>query len=354
VARSPRVASGVLDSLDMFGVTSRFPEQVAAAVAGARDVGGLPPREAIDNVVVLGMGGSGIAGDVLAAVGGPFVPVPVTVTKGYAPPAFVGPGTLCFAVSFSGNTEETIEAANTAAAAGAHMVVLSQGGELAGLAPGWQAPHVPLPDDIPMPRAGLGALTVPLLLLLEAVGLFPGAASWVDAAVVQLKHRRDQLMSDPPSEASPAALVARRIGRTVPLVFGGGPIGAVVAQRWKTQVNENAKAPAFTATIPELCHNEVVGWGQHGDVTRQVFTLVELRHDEEHPQESRRFELVRDIMAEVVHDVVEVRAEGNGALAQVLDLALFGDFVSLYLALQEGIDPGPVPVLDDIKHALTE
>jgi glucose/mannose-6-phosphate isomerase len=354
VAEPPRAASGLLDSLDMFGATNGFPEQVETAAAAARAIGGLPPREAIDNVVVLGMGGSGIAGDVLAAVGGPFVPVPVAVAKGYAPPGFVGPGTLCFAVSFSGNTEETIEAAQTAAAAGAHMVVLSQGGELAGLAPGWQAPHVALPQGVPMPRAGFGALTVPLLLLLEAVGLFPGAANWVDAAVVQLKRRRDQLMSDPPSESSPAALVARRIGRTVPLVFAGGPIGAVAAQRWKTQVNENAKAPAFAATVPELCHNEVCGWGQHGDVTRQVFTLVELRHDEEHPQEARRFDLVRDIMAEVVHDVIEVRAEGNGALAQLFDLTLFGDFVSLYLACQEDIDPGPVPVLDEIKQALTE
>jgi glucose/mannose-6-phosphate isomerase len=125
-------------------------------------------------------------------------------------------------------------------------------------------------------------------------------------------------------------------------------LGGVAAQRWKNQVNENAKAPAFAATSPELCHNEICGWGQHGDMTRQVFTLVELRHDEEHPQESRRFELVRDIMAEVVHDVVEVRAAGEGPLAQLFDLTLVGDFVSLHLAAQEGIDPGPVPAKDEV------
>ena len=95
-----------------------------------------------------------------------------------------------------------------------------------------------------------------------------------------------------------------------------------------------------------------MGWGQHGDVTRQVFTLVELRHDEEHPQEPRRFELVRELMAEVVHDVVEVRAVGEGPLAQLFDLTLLGDFVSLHMAAQEGIDPGPIPVLDDLKRAL--
>jgi glucose/mannose-6-phosphate isomerase len=341
------VQGEVLDSLDMFGVTARFPEQVAEAAKVAQGIEGLPPANEVDNVLVLGMGGSGIAGDVLAAVGGPFVPVPIVVTKGYAPPSFVGPGTLCFAVSFSGNTEETLEAAQAAAAAGARMVVVTAGGELGALAPTWQAPHVPLPTDIPQPRAALGALSVPLILLLEKVGLFPGASGWVDAAVEQLTVRRAAL------EAGDAAQqIARTIDGTMPLIFGAGPLGGVAAARWKAQVNENAKAPAFTGTYPELCHNEIVGWGQHGDVTRQVFTLVELRHDEEHPQELRRFELVRDLMAEVVHDVVEVRAVGEGPLAQLFDLTLMGDHVSLHMAVQAGIDPGPIPVLDDLKRAL--
>jgi glucose/mannose-6-phosphate isomerase len=341
------LGEGVLDSLDMFGLAKGFPEQVAAAVDAASSVEGLPAAGSLDSVLVLGMGGSGIAGDVVNAVGAPFVPVPIVVHKGYAPPSFVGPGTLCLAVSYSGDTEETVEAAQAAAASGARMVVVAAGGRLGELAPAWQAPHIPLPGDIAMPRAALGALTVPLLLVLERVGLFPGASSWIDAAVTQLRARRDELVA-----GDTAARIARAIGRTVPLVFGAGPLGTVAAQRWKTQVNENAKAPAFAAGYPELCHNEVCGWGQHGDMTRQVFTLVELRHDEEHPQELRRFELVREVLAEVVHDVVEVRAAGEGALAQLFDLTLVGDFVSLHLASQEGIDPGPVPVLEDIKRAL--
>jgi glucose/mannose-6-phosphate isomerase len=293
------------------------------------------------------MGGSGTAGDVLAAVGGPFVPVPLVVAKGYGPPSFVGPGTLCFAVSFSGNTEETVQAAQVAAAAGARMVVVASGGALADEAAGWQAPLIRVPGDIPQPRAALGALAVPLVMVMERVGLFPGAAAWVEAAVDQLQVRRDALLA-----GDAAQRIARTIGSTVPLVVGAGPLGSVAATRWKNQVNENAKAPAFAATIPEMCHNEIVGWGQHGDMTRQVFTLVELRHDEEHPQEVRRFDLVRDLMAEVTHDVVEVRAVGEGALAQLFDLMLVGDLVSLHMAAQAGIDPGPVPVLDTLKQAL--
>jgi glucose/mannose-6-phosphate isomerase len=336
-----------IDSLDMLGLTTGLPEQCEAAVGLVAGLEGLPGHDDIDSVLVTGMGGSGIAGDLVAAVSTPFLPVPMVVSKGYAPPNFVSPGTLYFAVSFSGDTEETVEAAQAAVAAGARVVAVCRGGQLADLAKEWGVPHVPLPLDIPMPRAGIGSMVVPMLGVLERVGLFPGASAWVDAAIGQLKIRREAV-----NAGDSAAEIARTIGRTVPLVVGAGPVGQVAAQRWKAQVNENAKAPAFTATIPEMCHNEVAGWGQHGDVTRQVFTLVELRHDEEHPQEARRFDLVRELMAEVVHEVVEVRAIGEGALAQALDLMYLGDFVSLHMAAQEGVDPGPIPVLDQLKAAL--
>jgi glucose/mannose-6-phosphate isomerase len=192
-------------------------------------------------------------------------------------------------------------------------------------------------------------MAIPPLVVLEQIGLFPGASQWIDLAVKQLQRRRDQLVLD----GNAAAGVAKRIGRTFPIIHGGGQLGATAAQRWKTQINENAKSPAFWAAQPELCHNDVQGWGQHGDITRQVMTLVQLRHDQEHPQIMRRFELVADWLREVVAGVEEVHAEGEGELAQLLDLMLFGDFVSLHMAAQEGIDPGPVPVLDEIKGALS-
>ena len=342
--------SGRLDTQGMFEVTASLPEQVEQAARDARGLEGLPERAAIENVVVLGMGGSGIAGDVLIATAAPFMPVPVVVVKGYTPPAFVDEHSLVFAMSFSGNTEETIEAATEAAMQGARMVVVTSGGELGKLASSWGAPVVPVPDTIPQPRAALGAMAIPPLVVLEEVGLFPGASQWIELAATQLKRRRDQLVAD----ANPAAEVARRIGRTIPLVHSSGALGSAAAQRWKTQVNENANAPAFWAVHPELCHNEIQGWGQHGDVTRQVVTLVNLRHDLEHPQTTRRFQLVAELMREVVAGIEEVHAEGEGDLCQLLDLVLFGDFVSLHLAFQEGIDPGPVAALSDLKRQLTE
>jgi glucose/mannose-6-phosphate isomerase len=343
------VSGQVLDTLGMWDAAAQLPEQVAAAAEAVEHLAGLPPRGSIANVVVLGMGGSGIAGDVFQATAGPDLTVPVSVVKSYCPPGFVGPASLVFAVSFSGDTEETIEAAQAARSRGASVTVVTSGGELAKLADDWGAPLLPVPDTIPQPRAAVGAMTVPLLAVAEDVGLLPEGRRWVDQAVGQLQRRRDQLVG----AASPAAALARRIGRTIPLVYGAAGIGAVAAWRWKADVNENAKAPAFAASQPELCHNEVAGWGQHGDITRQLLTLVNLRHRDEHPRIAARFGLVDDIVREVVAGIEAVEAEGEGRLAQLLDLVIFGDFVSLHLAAQEGLDPGPVPALTEIKSRLT-
>lgn len=340
----------LLDSVGMFDLAAALPEQVAQVSTLADEITvGLPEHEDIENVVILGMGGSGIAGDIVTAVAGPLMSVPTTVVKGYEAPAFMGTGTLCFAVSYSGNTEETLEAAQAAVETGAQLVLLSTGGALAALAQSAAAPHIVLPD-IPMPRAGVGAVSIPILGVLERVGLFPGGRSFIDSALEQLTKRRDALIKD----GSSAQLLAREIGRTIPVVYGGDPLGAVAAYRFKCQVNENAKAPAFSGTLPEMCHNEICGWGQHGDMTRQVMTVVRFRHDFEHPQVGRRFDLTFDILDEVVHSVLDVQAQGEGPLAQLFDLIIQGDFVSLHLAADAGVDPGPIPVLLDLKAALAQ
>ena len=126
----------------------------------------------------------------------------------------------------------------------------------------------------------------------------------------------------------------------------------MAAYRWKCQLNENAKEPAFYNVVPELNHNELAGWGQHGDMTRQVLTAVHLRHDFEPPRVARSFDFISETQQEVVASVHEVRAEGVGRLAQLFDLIAFGDFVSLFVAAQEGLDPGPIPVLDELKQRL--
>jgi glucose/mannose-6-phosphate isomerase len=339
----------VLDTLDMFGAAAGLADQVATAARLAREVPDLPDASRIRSVVVFGMGGSGIGGDVLVRLASPSCPVPIVVSKGYECPAHVGPDTLVFASSFSGNTQETIAAATAAHDAGAQIVVLAEGGELARLAAEWNVPHLPIAAGLPMPRAGIGAVSIPLLVTLDRLGLCEELDAQIDATVAQLRRRIDELSQ--PSSA--AATLARRIGRTMPIVYGDSGIGAVAAMRWKCQFNENPKVPAFANQLPELTHNEICGWAQHGDVTRQVFSLVLLRHDFEHERNRRRFELTAEISDEIVAGVHTVTAEGDGPMAQLFDLIVQGDYVTLELAAQSGVDPGPIPILDGIKAAMS-
>ena len=291
-AAAPPFASPLgVDSLSMWQFTAGLPDQVADALEAARSVESLPDGEGIDAVVVLGMGGSGIAGDVLAAAAVGSSRVPVSVVKSYELPAWVGPRTLVFAVSCSGDTEETLSSTEAAWAAGAPVIVVTSGGELTQLASAHGSPVVPVPSSIPQPRAAIGATAVPLLVMADRLGLLKGVTEQISEAITQLRRRRDQLIG----ADSPAAEIARRIGRTIPLVHGSQGLASVAASRWKTQVNENAKSPAMWAAQPELCHNEIAGWAQFGDVTRQVITVVALRSSDEHPQVARRFDYVAEL-----------------------------------------------------------
>lgn len=339
-----------LDSLGMWDAALSLPAQLEVAASALGGIEGLPPSEGISSVCVMGMGGSGVAGDVTAAIAGASCPVPVVVSKSYECPAFVGPDTLVIAVSFSGDTEETVEAADAAVRSGARLVAVTTGGRLAALAAGHGAPVVPVDESIPMPRAAVGAVSIPPLLVLEHLGLLEGLDGQLDSAAEQLRRRAAEFQAG----NGPVGELARRIGRTIPLVYGAGALGAVASMRWKGQFNENPKVPSFANRVPELTHNEICGWAQHGDVTRQVFTLLQLRHDHEHPQDARRMDLVAEICDEVVADVITVDASGGSPLAQLFDLVLVGDLVSLQMAADAGVDPGPVPVLSDLKSRLTQ
>ncbi|HEV2308914.1 MAG TPA: bifunctional phosphoglucose/phosphomannose isomerase [Acidimicrobiia bacterium] len=342
------------DTLGFLEYVRGLPEQLAAAHEQAGmvlDRSALPRPEEVDNIVVLGMGGSGIAGDVLRATASA-LPVPVVVLKQIRTPAFVGPRTLAFALSYSGNTEETLSMASGALDAGARLVAVTAGGELAALAESRGGVHVACDPNLGMPRAAIGALVAPLFVAVFRAGLLNQGHALLVEAQAQLKRRRDQCAPTVEGAANPARELARRIGRSIPLVYGGGALGAVAAYRWKCDINENAKAPAFHASYPELDHNEICGWGQHGDVTRQLLTLVSLRHGFEHARLSERIDRTTELIEEAVQQVIEVTAEGEGRLAELLDLMYLGDWVSCYLALDNDVDPGPIDAITQLKAAM--
>jgi glucose/mannose-6-phosphate isomerase len=343
-----------VDSLNVGEALCGMPEQLAAAHehAGKLDRAALPDAADIDHIVSLGMGGSGVAGDILQAVGTATLPMPLTVLKHYRTPSFVGPRTLAFAISFSGETEETLEMTRGAISAGARVITLSRGGALAELAREHGLLHIECQADVPLPRFALGSLVAPLIVVLFRMGMLPEGHAGLLKAQQQLKHRRDQCKPGADPVRNPARELARKIDRTIPIVYGAGGFGSVVAMRWKCSINENAKAPAFWNVYPELDHNEICGWGQHGDVTRQVFTLIELHQGLEHPQLARRMLATREMIDEALRQVITVEAEGEGRLAQMLDMIYLGDWMSYYLALDNDVDPGPIDAITQLKAQL--
>ena len=337
----------ILDTVGMFDAAAAFPEQLARALDVSKraiDAVSLPAHEEIANVVLVGAGAAGNAGALVLEAVGPTIPVPVVVHRGYGVPNFVDESTLVVAISFDGNTSETVEAAQDALADGAVVVCVSGGGELQEWALTNGLVHLPVMPDAPVDRAALGSLSVPVLLLLERVGMYPGAEAWIEAAISQARDRRDELIT----EENIARRLARRLGRSFPIIYGGNGPGGAVAEYWKTQFNQNAKVAAFSNQVPELTHDEIAGWGQDGDVTRQVFQVFLLRHDFEHPQVASRLDAVEEVLVEVVGAVHVLEAAGEGLLAQLFDLELLGQFVSLHAAVEQGIDPGPVPIVAEI------
>ena len=337
----------ILDTVGMFDAAAAFPEQLARALdVSRRELAGaaLPEHDSIANVVLLGAGAAGQAGALILEAVGPTIPVPIVVHRGYGVPNFVDASSLVVAISFDGETSETLEAAQDAFDDGATVVCVSGGGSLQLWAASNGLLHLPVMPDAPVDRAALGSLVVPVLMVLGGTGMYPGAEAWIEAAIQQATIRRNELIA----EENLARKLARRLGRSFPIVYGGNGPGGVVADYWKTQFKQNAKVAAFSNQVPELTHDEIAGWGQDGDVTRQIFQAFLLRHDFEHPQVSSRLDVVEEILVEVVGAVHVVEAAGDGLLAQLFDLELLGQFVSLHAAVEQGIDPGPVPVVAEI------
>jgi glucose/mannose-6-phosphate isomerase len=345
------VGGDAVDSLGFCDQVAGLPEQLAAAheTAGSHlGPGPLPDPGRITAVLVAGLGGSGIAGDVLAAVGQRSMRVPVVVARQLRLPAWVGPSTPVFACSYSGETEETLTLAAAAVEAGAPLVAVSSGGALQALAADAGALHLPCPPGL-MPRAALGALVAPLLVVCHRLGLLPDAHALLVSAQEQLARRRDACVPAVAGPVNPARDLAARIGERVPVVHGTGSLGAVAAYRWKCDVNENAKAPAIWAAHPELDHNEVCGFERFPVALRQACVLVELRHGYEDPRLGPRVAATRELAAGAVAEVLTVEAAGEGRLAQLLDLMYLGDWTSCYLALDHGVDPGPIEAIARLK-----
>jgi glucose/mannose-6-phosphate isomerase len=332
----------------MLGELAGAGDQARAALGAAQVASLVGPHPEV--VVVAGMGGSGVAGDVLAALAFASSAVPVQAVKGDRLPGFVGPGTLLVAVSFSGNTAETLSAVEQGVAAGARVVAVASGGALAELARGRGSPLVTVAAPPGrMPRAALWSLLVPVCSAAEGAGVLPPLHDEVHAAADALDAEAAALGPAVPTDANPAKQAAVRLLDRLPVVWGSGQLGAVAATRFRTQCNENAKIPVVSAALPEANHNDVMGL-EGGLGPDRVLALL---RDEagEHERDGLRIAAVLEALG--VDDPVVRRAGEGPGLVRLARLTAFTDFASTYLAIARGVDPTPIRTLDRVKAALS-
>jgi glucose/mannose-6-phosphate isomerase len=342
----------VVDASDALGVAEATWQQWADAVARARSLPALPSADGITSVVYCGLGGSGIAGDVLAAIASEQGRLPVTVVKGYTLPAFAGADTLVIATSYSGNTEETIACIDEAVARGCRVVGISTGGKVGASAKQHGFGFVELPSGY-QPRAALASLAVPTLAVAERLGVIAPLGDAFAETEDLLRARCKELGREAAETDNPAKQLARALQDKVSLTWGQDGYLAVAAIRWRCQLNENAKVPAFSAVLPELDHNELVGYDP-GIPALKDLALIVLRAPGEHPRVAKRIDVTLGAMRDKVAAVHEAWGSGTSTLARLMSTAILGDFTSIYLALLRGVDPTPVVVIERLKKQLAE
>ena len=337
-----------IDAAGMLGLTQRLGAMVVEGWEAAADLA--VPLECPAVIVTVGMGGSGIGGDLLRVLLAPTSPVPVVVVKDERLPAFVGRQTLVFACSYSGNTEETLAACAAAAAAGASIVAVTSGGRLAAQARAAGHPVVQIPGGLP-PRASLPYLLMPMLDAAGHLGLTDIGQVDIDETAEVLADLAGRCGPAVPSADNPAKRLAAALRGAIPVIYAASPAMEPVAQRWKTQLNENGKVFAVWNTFPELTHNETVGWEGVTDGGPPLYAVV-LRDRDDGARAAVQVEVTRDLLLRRARGQAEIWSQGTGRLARVFSLILFGDFVSSYLAVLEGVDPTPTASIARMKQRL--
>lgn len=303
-----------------------------------------------ENIVIAGMGGSAIGGELVKDSTRSQAPVPIEVNKDYTLPAYVNRKTLVVVVSYSGDTEESLSAFLDALKRKSTVYCVSSGGTLLEFAEKLNVPFLRVPAGMP-PRAASPYLLVPQLILLEKMGLVSGVSEGLIEAKKLLEKVSRENAPEKPAENNVAKSLASGISGTVPVVYGFG-IYRGAAQRWKQQFNENSKVLAKWEAFPELDHNEIVGW-EKAKALAKYFSTIFLR-DKNEPAEIRsRIEITKTLMPETSKEF-EVWAQGKSTLAKMLSTILVGDFTSIYLAILRGIDPTPVKTIVTLKQKLGE
>ncbi len=341
-----------IDPENMYNRIFDFPEQMADALAIAQKWQ-VSPKEIADfrNIVVVGMGGSAIGGDLIRSYLSGKLVVPFVVCRNYQLPEFVDDETLVIASSYSGNTEETLAAVDDALGRKAMIVAMTTGGMLNEVARLNGIPCLSLPSGL-QPRAALGYSFIPLLVLLEKLGILKDVSKDVNSTIEWLKHERELHIEDLPASDNAAKFVATHVHGKIPIIYCGPTLTDSVGVRWKGQLCENSKTLAFVNQYAEFNHNELVGWSERIKPLAKHFVVIQLHDADDHPRIKRRMDIVRELIEKLGVTVIEIESTGETPLQRMFSLIQYGDFVSYYLAILNEVDPTPVDAIEKLKKAL--
>jgi glucose/mannose-6-phosphate isomerase len=338
----PLTSLNMFVSMTMQNLVERFPDQLEEAISIFRATRLREPSQPFTNVVIAGLGGSGIGGTIVSDLAFNSSPVPVTVTKGYFIPAFTGAQSLVIISSYSGNTEETIACFEQARSKGAHIVCITSGGKVADMAREGGEDLLLVPGGMP-PRSCLGYSLIQLVGVFAAYGLLhPSALNDVTDAASALRSTQHDI-------SAAAATLAQNLHNRVPVIYSTTHLEGV-SIRLRQQINENAKMLCWHHVIPEMNHNELVGWAG-GD---SQFAVVLLRDPDEYERNNFRIDINKNIIIQKTDNFFEVTAQSPTAIGKALWLIHFGDWLSVKLADLRGVDAIEVNVINYLKNELSK
>jgi glucose/mannose-6-phosphate isomerase len=337
-----------VDASDMLADVVGLPEHVRDALWKVESAN-LQPWDSPGGLVVAGMGGSAVGGALARAMLGDHASRPILASRAYGLPAWTTPETTVLCASYSGDTEETLACYEAAGALGAKRVAVTSGGKLAELARADGVPVIPVAGGF-QPRAAVAYMIVSALEVARLCGAGPRMGAELDVAADHLEQLVMEWGAEG-AEDSEAKTLARALHDSVPVIAGAG-LTSPIAYRWKTQFNENAKIPAFTHELPELCHNDIVGWTDAPALGR--FGAIFLDDSDTHPRIKKRIAVTRELIGDNATGTHVVQSRGDTAVERVLSLVLLGDLVSLYVAVLRGTDPTPVDVIETLKERLAD
>lgn len=340
------------DKNGMLQSINDFPDQIENAWAKVKEFTIPTHYIKADKVVILGMGGSAIGGDLVGSLGLNSAKVPIISHRDYGLPAFVDSNTLVIGVSYSGGTEETLDGFRRAGEKGAKLIAVSTGGDIEALCRKYKAPMYKIEYGA-MPRAALGYLFTAVLGILNKLDFIALGQKEMQEALDSLRDYQKKINTDSITSQNPAKQLAEKINGKIPLIMGSSTL-SVVARRWKTQINENSKQTAVFEIFPELCHNVIVGFDFPKKLNEKIFAIM-FESEFDHPRNLLRQTVIRDILRKkgISYEVIHA-PKPLSPLIEMLQIIMLGDYVSFYLAMLNNADPTPIEMIIFLKNKLAE